>query len=621
MDPAQLQPGHRLDRYELLCPLAYGGMASVWLARFSGRKGFERLVVVKMILPQYSQDPRFQEMFVDEARIASRIEHGNVARIVDVGEQEESTFIVMEWVDGDSLSKVVRAAEQKKQRIPAGIALRVCADAAAGLHAAHVLRERDGTLLGVVHRDVSPQNILISNAGSTVLIDFGVAKARDRVSQETSAGQLKGKIRYMAPEQALGRNIDHRADVWALGAILYELFAGVPPYDGPNEVATLHKLTSGALPAPLPSYVPAPIRAMIERALAYEAEGRYGSALELNLALEACMVEIGEPTSVAVVAHYTGQLLAERKAARKRAVDTALAAAHARDAAASASSLPMSAARVPVPYPSTPSTPSTPSALGSIAGLGSGSGSGSGVRSGSGSGSGGPLASTSRAPNPSAGRPSVPMPFPISPPSHGELVSSPSNTGVSGISEVPSATSSATLGSAAMEYPPAELIEESAQAARRRRYMTAAILSVSVAAGVVGLVLIISTAILKKNDARVTGGPGASHTTAPAEAIDPASLGNGTGTTSGASTGDPPVAPKPTPTAPPVASATTTTAPIATPTPAPTFAPTSNTAFGGGGGAAAQAHRTPPPVVAPPPKPAAKPPSTGATAKSPDRGF
>ena len=616
MDPAQLQPGHRLDRYELLCPLAYGGMASVWLARFSGRKGFERLVVVKMILPQYSQDPRFQEMFVDEARIASRIEHGNVARIVDVGEQEESTFIVMEWVDGDSLSKVVRAAEQKKQRIPAGIALRICADAAAGLHAAHVLRERDGTLLGVVHRDVSPQNILISNAGSTVLIDFGVAKARDRVSQETSAGQLKGKIRYMAPEQALGRNIDHRADVWALGAILYELFAGVPPYDGPNEVATLHKLTSGALPAPLPSYVPAPIRAMIERALAYEAEGRYGSALELNLALEACMVEIGEPTSVAVVAHYTGQLLAERKAARKRAVDTALAAAHARDAADRASSLPMSAARVPVPYPSAPSAPSTP---GSIAGLGSGSG--SGVRSGSGSGSGGPLASTSRAPNPSAGRPSVPMPLPITPPSHGELVSSPSNMGVSGISEVPSATSSATLGSAAMEYPPAELIEESAQAARRRRYMTAAILSVSVAAGVVGLVLIISTALLKKNDARVTGGPGASHTTAPAEAIDPASLGNGTGTTSGASTGDPPVAPKPTPTAPPVASATTTTAPIATPTPAPTFAPTSNTAFGGGGGAAAQPHRTPPPVVAPPPKPAAKPPSTGATAKSPDRGF
>ena len=333
MDPAQLQPGHRLDRYELLCPLAYGGMASVWLARFGGRRGFERLVVVKMILPQYAADPRFQEMFVDEARIASRIEHGNVARILDVGEHDENTtFIVMEWVDGDSLSKVVRAAEAKKQRIPAGVALRICADAAAGLHAAHILKERDGTPLCVVHRDVSPQNILISNAGSTVLIDFGVAKARDRVSQDTSAGQLKGKIRYMAPEQALGRNIDHRADVWALGAILYELFAGESPYEAVNEVATLHKLTSGNAPPPLPAHVSDPVRAVIERALSYDASHRYATSLELHLALESAMIEIGEPTSVAVVAHYTGQLLADRKLARKRAVDSALAAAHARDA-------------------------------------------------------------------------------------------------------------------------------------------------------------------------------------------------------------------------------------------------------------------------------------------------
>src|SRR4051794_3720403 len=163
MDPAQLQPGYRLDRYELLCPLAYGGMASVWLARLSGRLGFERLVVVKMILPQYSQDPRFQEMFLDEARIASKIEHTNVARILDVGECEGSFYIVMEWVDGDSLSKIMRGAEQRKQRVPAGVGLRVLADASAGLHAAHVLKERDGTVLGVVHRDVSPQNILIAN--------------------------------------------------------------------------------------------------------------------------------------------------------------------------------------------------------------------------------------------------------------------------------------------------------------------------------------------------------------------------------------------------------------------------------------------------------------------------
>src|SRR5690606_5718613 len=171
------------------------------------------------ILPQYSQDPLFRNMFLDEASIASRIEHPNVARIEYVGEHLGNYFMVLEWVDGDSVSKILRASEQRGERVPFGIAARILADAAAGLHAAHELKDKTGASLGVVHRDVSPQNILVSNAGTTKIIDFGVAKAKDRVSQDTSAGQLKGKIRYMAPEQALGRALDHRADVWALGAI------------------------------------------------------------------------------------------------------------------------------------------------------------------------------------------------------------------------------------------------------------------------------------------------------------------------------------------------------------------------------------------------------------------
>ena len=574
MDPAQLQPGHRLDRYELLCPLAYGGMASVWLARFGGRKGFERLVVVKMILPQYSQDPRFQEMFLDEARIASRIEHANVARILDVGEQEESTFIVMEWVDGDSLSKVVRAAEQKKQRVPAGIALRVCADAAAGLHAAHDLKERDGTSLGVVHRDVSPQNILISNAGSTVLIDFGVAKARDRVSQDTSAGQLKGKIRYMAPEQALGRSTDHRADVWALGAILYELFTGVPPYDGPNEVATLHKLTSGTLPAPLPPHVAAPVRAVIDRALAYEPDGRFSTALELNLALETALIEINEPTTLAMVANYTGHLLADRKTARKRAVDTALTAAHARDAER-ASSMPISVATPGIPIPRSVS--------------------------------------------------SARLPFPQPPPSGAELASSPSGPlGSLGLSEVPSAASTATLGSAAIEY--ALLPEQPLDAdepARRRRVIAAAVLGVSVAAGVIGAVLIISTAILKpRGGAKDLGASGgsSSQVVAPPEATDPPS-GAAAGTAATTATAPPPsptvtnesptFPPPPPPAASAAAPAATaaSTAVVGATSPKPAGIPTTNPSA---------PHHAPTPVVAPPrPRPTQVPP----TGRPPDRGF
>jgi serine/threonine-protein kinase len=457
MDPQTLQPGYRLDRYELLCPLAYGGMASVWLARFGGRLGFERLVVVKMILPQYSQDPRFQEMFLDEARIASRIEHTNVARILDVGEHDENHFIVMEWVDGDSLSKVMRANEQRKQRVPAGVALRVVADAAAGLHAAHSLKDRDGTSLGVVHRDVSPQNILISNNGATMLIDFGVAKARDRVSQDTSAGQLKGKIRYMAPEQALGQGIDHRADVWALGAILYELFAGAPPFDGPNEVATLHKLTSGATPPPLPAGTPREIDVAVGRALSHDPERRYATALEMNLALEAAMIEIGEPASRAVVAQYTAHLLADRKAARKRAVDAALASARAREGGEG--SIPPRATgahRVAFPTPAPSSrqsvTPPIPS--------------------------GSELPS---APSQASRPPPTPPPPPVS-----------DSQGPMGLGEVPSTTSTATLGSAAIEYPPVQAFDP--DLARRRRLVGVA-LGVSVAAGVVGVVLIISAAM------------------------------------------------------------------------------------------------------------------------------
>ncbi len=474
MDPTQLQPGYRLDRYELLCPLAYGGMASVWLARFGGRLGFERMVVIKMILPQYSQDPRFQEMFLDEARIASKIEHTNVARILDVGEHQDNYFIVMEWVDGDSLSKVLRAAEQRKERIPAGVALRICADAAAGLHAAHELKERDGTPLGVVHRDVSPQNILVGNNGSTMIIDFGVAKARDRVSQETSAGQLKGKIRYMAPEQALGRAIDHRADVWALGAMLYEMFTGNPPYDGPNEVATLHKLTSGQRPPPMPRTLPEVLCAVVERALGYDPDQRFTTALEMNLALEGAMVEINEPTTPAIVAHYTAQLLADRKAARKRAVDAALEQARKRDVTGE----PVRASMATVPI-GPPSGPMLPGSSGS-----------------------------SLMPNAPASSAQPMMPLHTEAPSAPSKASGPSSGGGGagpesnpyGFSEVPSATSTATLGSAAIEYPAG--LEEGP---RRRRYFAAAALGISVAAGVVGAVLIISSAVFRQDDGKKTG--------------------------------------------------------------------------------------------------------------------
>src|SRR6478752_2028350 len=247
-DGSPLVPGYRLDNYELLCPVAEGGMAQVWLARKTGKHGFEKLVAIKTILPKYASDDRFQRMFLDEARIASRIAHPNVAHIFDLGEEHDVLYLAMEWVDGESISKLLRAVQRSKTSFPLGVALRILSDVCGGLSAAHELKDAEGAPLGVVHRDVSPQNILVTSRGVAKLIDFGVAKARDRVSGDTSTGLFKGKVQYMAPEQALGRPVDARADLWAVGAILYTFASGDPPFQGDNQVQTLYQLTTGKAP-------------------------------------------------------------------------------------------------------------------------------------------------------------------------------------------------------------------------------------------------------------------------------------------------------------------------------------------------------------------------------------
>ena len=328
---SQLAPGFKLDRYELLCPIAEGGMATVWVARQTGKHGFEKLVAIKTILPKFAADPAFQKMFRDEARIASRIEHANAAQILDVGEQHDMTYLVMEYVDGDALSSIYRALKKQNLRIPPGVVLRVLADACGALHSAHELRDDGGALLNVVHRDVSPQNILVSTKGVAKIIDFGIAKARDRVSGDTSTGQVKGKVRYMAPEQAMGRTIDRRADVWAIGAILYHMLSGKPPYDGETDVQALMTLTSGLPPVPLPPTVPPSVAAVVKRALKPAPDARFGTAAEMQQALEDAMSEAKVATSVAAVASFLGKHVADRAQKRKDAIALGLKAAAERD--------------------------------------------------------------------------------------------------------------------------------------------------------------------------------------------------------------------------------------------------------------------------------------------------
>jgi serine/threonine protein kinase len=325
--PSTLIPGYRLDRYELLCPIAQGGMASVWVARQLGKHGFEKLVAVKTILPEFAEDSRFQKMFLDEAHIASGIEHANVAQILDLGEEHGVLYLVMELVDGDALSKLHRALEKKNLAIPLGVTLRILADTCGGLHAAHELRDKSGALLGVVHRDISPQNVLISTRGNAKLIDFGVAKARDRLGGETNAGVLKGKVNYMAPEQAIGKAMDRRADVWAIGAILYHLLSGRPPFDGPNQLAALHRLTSGKPPLPLPTTVPRAVNALVLRALAQDPEKRIATAYDMQIALEDAMAECKSFATSADVASFVREHLGDRADVRRKAIEVALAAA------------------------------------------------------------------------------------------------------------------------------------------------------------------------------------------------------------------------------------------------------------------------------------------------------
>jgi serine/threonine protein kinase len=322
---APLAIGDELGRYELVCPIAEGGMASVWVARLRGKHGFEKLVAIKMILPRFATDPLFRDMFLDEARIASRIEHPNVAQMFDLGEERELLYLVMEYVDGDALSKLNRSCQKKGVKIPTGVVLRVLADACAGLHEAHELTDGAGKPLGIVHRDISPHNILVSTKGIVKLIDFGIAKTDSADVEDNGTGALKGKLQYMAPEQALGRPVDRRADVWGVGAILYHLLAGRAPYEGDNQLATLHRLGSGLPPATLPPEVHPAIAAVACGALAQDPAERFDNAAEMREAIEQAMVVAQLTTTSADVSAFWTEHLAGRAQRRHEAIERALA--------------------------------------------------------------------------------------------------------------------------------------------------------------------------------------------------------------------------------------------------------------------------------------------------------
>jgi hypothetical protein len=298
-------------------------MGEVWLARVRRKGGFERFFALKVVLSHLAEDDKFRQMFLDEARIASLVAHPNVASIVDTGEEAGTLYLAMEWVDGDSLQLLHRVLRKAGESIPLGIVLRVVADACAGLHAVHEVRDRSGKLLDIVHRDMSPTNVLVGAQGSAKLIDFGVAKAHDRIGA-TTGGDLKGKARYMAPEQANGQEVDRRADIWAVGAVLYFLLEGKAPFDAENDIAVLKLMLEGKAPRRPQADAPSRVIDIVMRCLSTNRADRFATAAQLQSAIEQAMRDTHLLTSVADVAAFAGSKLREHTIARKARIEATL---------------------------------------------------------------------------------------------------------------------------------------------------------------------------------------------------------------------------------------------------------------------------------------------------------
>lgn len=273
----------QLGRYEILGLLATGGMAEVFLARLMGPSGFERVVVLKRIFPHLARETELVNMFLDEGRIAARINHPNVVQVTDLGRDGEELFLAMEFIEGESLGGLMRRHWALRRPIGCELAAHIIAEACAGLHAAHELKADDGSAAHVVHRDVSPQNIMVSYAGHVKVVDFGIAKAADRITK-TQTGELKGKVEYMSPEQARSERLDRRSDIFSLGILLFELVLGKRLFRRAGELASLRAVSEDPIPLlrSVDPTVPAALERIAARALARTRDERYATADEMR---------------------------------------------------------------------------------------------------------------------------------------------------------------------------------------------------------------------------------------------------------------------------------------------------------------------------------------------------
>ncbi|WP_437300462.1 serine/threonine-protein kinase [Sorangium sp. So ce426] len=321
MAPAQERERRTLDRYTLHGVIASGGMASVHFGRLVGAHGFARTVAIKRLHPQFARDPEFSSMLLDEARLAVRIRHPNVVTTLDSVQADDELFVVMEYIAGESLSSLLREAGRRGARVPQPVGSAIIAGALAGLHAAHEATDEEGAALQIVHRDVSPQNILVGEDGIARVLDFGIARAAVR-SQVSRVGQLKGKLSYMAPEQLRGAPLTRRADIYAASVVLWEVLAGRRLFTGECDAEIFGRILEGVVQPPsVYGDVPKALDDVVLRGLDRDPSRRYATALEMAAALEEALPP-ASPRAVGAWVEATAGTLLEARAKSLAAIET-----------------------------------------------------------------------------------------------------------------------------------------------------------------------------------------------------------------------------------------------------------------------------------------------------------
>ncbi len=321
LNPTPSSERLQLGKYEVIKYLAAGGMAEVFLARVTGLLGFDKPVVIKRILPHLANRQDFIGMFLDEARIGMSLQHPNIVQTYDVGVANRNYFIAMEYLHGETVRELMRALHVGNTRMPVEHAVHIGCAVANALHYAHE-RSENGQLLGIVHRDVTPQNIMVTFDGTVKLLDFGIAKAQNRFG-ETRSGTLKGKLPYMSPEQCRGEELDRRSDVFSLGIMLYELTLGRRLFSGVSDFQILKQIAEGEITPPStldPDYPPA-LEAIVLRALRKPREERYQTAREILVELDAFARHERLHTSTMALADFVGSVFKDKVDAWKSAAE------------------------------------------------------------------------------------------------------------------------------------------------------------------------------------------------------------------------------------------------------------------------------------------------------------